>query len=74
VADSAYEYLQREQGQIVRMLERNHSVSSYIQDLMEHLVNYCNHKGIAFEDLHIKDAHVVGEASGQTYLKARIIG
>lgn len=74
MAVNAYEHLQREQGQIVRMLERNHSVSSFIQDVMEHLVNYCNHKGIPFEDLHIKDAHVVGEDSGQVYLKARIIG
>lgn len=74
MAANAYEHLQNEQGQIVRLLERNHSVSAYIQDLLEHLVNYCNHKGIDFEDLQITDAHVDASETSTAYLKARIIG
>lgn len=68
MARSAYEFLESEQSEVVKFCQRNHSVSAFIQGLLEHLVNYCNTEGVAFEDIELTTPYVAVDE----YVRARI--
>lgn len=69
MARSAYEVLESRNSQIVRLLDENRSVSGFIQALVEHLVDYANHRGVSFRDIEISTPHIGDDA----YLRARIL-
>lgn len=64
---SAYEYfLNRDNARLVRLLERNHDVSAAIQGLLESAVAYCDQKGMPYERLKMRGAHVIPTDAGDS--------
>lgn len=64
---SAFEYfLNRENARLVQLLERNHDIGAAIQGLLESAVNYCEQKGMPFERLKMRGAHVIPTDAGDS--------
>lgn len=52
MATTAFEYFVGRRNQAcVRMLERNESVASFMQGVLEHLTTFCEAEGIAYENI-----------------------
>jgi hypothetical protein len=63
-----YDLMQQQNLRMVEMVEKNHSVASFIQGLCEYLVNYANHKGLPIEAIDL-DLPFIGD---DEYIRARI--
>lgn len=64
---TAFEYfLNRESARLVQLLERNHDVSAAIQGILESAVAYCDQKGMPFERLKLRGAHVIPTDAGDS--------
>ncbi|CAN5756205.1 hypothetical protein BH24ACT15_BH24ACT15_36390 [soil metagenome] len=69
IPDNPLQYfLGQRNAACVRLLEQNEDVSTFIRALLEHLVDFANHEGIAARDVRIDRPFV----SDDGYLKARI--
>jgi len=63
-----WETLAGRSERMAELLEKNHSVSAFMNALLDHLIDYCNHKGIAFEDIELTDTFI----GHDEYIRARI--
>lgn len=68
MARSAFELFESEQSQVVKFCQQNESVSAFIQGVLEHCVQYCNRKGVAFRDV-VLDVPFVGD---DEFFRARL--
>jgi hypothetical protein len=68
VPSNLYEVLQQQNAKKVELLDRNHSVSAFIDGLMDYLVQYAEHKKVPFDKL-VLDAPFIGD---DEYIRARI--
>lgn len=48
-----FEMMKQTNQRKVHLFERNHDVAAFVDGLIEHLVNYADHKGIPFEAIRI---------------------
>lgn len=72
MATTPFEYfLGRRNQACVQLLEKNEDVSYLVMGLLEHLVDYANHKGIAVEDIKL-DRPFIKDDGSNSYLVARI--
>lgn len=69
MATSAFEYfLGRENARIVRFLERNHSVSSFMQALVAHLTEFAEKNHLRPEDLELELPYIAHDE----FIRARV--
>lgn len=62
MATTPHEYfLGRRNEACVRLLEKNEDVNGFIRAVLEHLVDFANHKGIRFEDIRLDRPYVTND-------------
>ena len=67
------EFLQRNNAEMVTLLERNRDVSNFILAVVDHVADYANRRGVRIEDIVVDRPYVEGFDSGEAeYLKARL--
>lgn len=62
-AVSAYDYLMGRNYRLVKLLDKNASVSAFINSFCHGLVNLCEEKGIRFEDVEVGNAIIRNDGS-----------
>jgi len=62
-------FLNQSNTRMVKLLEQNTDVSAFVYALLDHLVIYCEHAGVEYKNIKLRDTHI--SADGQ-YVKARI--
>jgi hypothetical protein len=67
-AANLYDMLQQENQRIVELVDKNHSVASFIHGLCAYLVQYANHKGIPIEAIELETPFI----GDDEYIRARI--
>lgn len=69
MATTAFEYfLGRENQRIVKFLERNESVSSFLQALVAHLSEFAEKESIRIEDIELEAPYITPDG----YLRGRV--
>lgn len=62
-------FMGRRQAAVVRLLEQNEDVSSFIQALLEHLVEYADKEGLRFGDIKIDRPFITNDG----VIKGRLV-
>lgn len=66
------QYIGRRQARIVALLERNRSVRTFIQDLVEKLSEHAELRGGRFEHVALDKPFILNH-TGDEYVRARIL-
>lgn len=70
MATTPFEYfLGRENQRMTHLLERNESVSKFVQGVLDHLVGYCSRECVKFEDIQIDMPYVANDE----HIRGRIV-
>ncbi len=62
MSENAYQYfVGRQNARIVQLLERNREIAATVQAVLEQTVEFCDHRGLDFDKLKVRDATISQE-------------
>ena len=60
-ANDLYDYLQKKNARLVKLLDRNESISAFLMGVVRQVQNYANKKGCRVEDIIIDEPRFTGD-------------
>jgi hypothetical protein len=71
MAGTVYEHLSREHTRMVQFLDRNQSVSGFLEALIAHLTMYCEKEGLKPEEVELDLPFVTMDGTIQARIRRR---